>query len=436
MQADEEQLEITRERTGKRVAQTLRNALGICAVLGVPEKSRDRSSRMIARLKDDMGLTLDVAKRRANKVLTRVSRTKGMKQQRIAKSRSALLDVPGEKKSPVRSMLPMIARANDLVAGAGRVAQGAVKDTVKRSGEVFKELRKAAAAEMVISREVDEADELERVVTKGLGFGEKDSQGNKENFGLAMLPGWPLADLKAAIRHRSRSCTVLNLPLLPAETWSFNRDSLRDSTRRNSRHSKTSDATEELPTEELPRSDSQTEAKLYDDDAETDLASEYSRSNSGWSEREHLDEDEDEVSAPGTPGSLLVPTVITPVKSPMRSSLRSAKSPRSSQASETSYRSPLSSFQLWRRNTKDSNQSSVYFGRQSGEWDIGNRAKRKLQTMNNSVKGMAGFASEVAAKTVDKVKNFAMQRKLKRGIRHMEFNSKVLVRKEMKDGIH
>lgn len=39
---------------------------------------------------------------------------------------------------------------------------------------------------------------------------------------------------------------VLNLPLLPAETWSFNRDSLRDSTRRNSRHSKTSDATEEL----------------------------------------------------------------------------------------------------------------------------------------------------------------------------------------------
>jgi len=429
MQADEEQLEITRERTGKRVAQTLRNALGICAVLGVPEKSRDRSSRMIARLKDDMGLTLDVAKRRANKVLTRVSRTKGMKQQRIAKSRSALLDVPGEKKSPVRSMLPMIARANDLVAGAGRVAQGAVKDTVKRSGEVFKELRKAAAAEMVISREVDEADELERVVTKGLGFGEKDSQGNKENFGLAMLPGWPLADLKAAIRHRSRSCTVLNLPLLPAETWSFNRDSLRDSTRRNSRHSKTSDATEELPTEELPRSDSQTEAKLYDDDAETDLASEYSRSNSGWSEREHLDEDEDEVSAPGTPGSLLVPTVITPVKSPMRSSLRSAKSPRSSQASETSYRSPLSSFQLWRRNTKDSNQSSVYFGRQSGEWDIGNRAKRKLQTMNNSVKGMAGFASEVAAKTVDKVKNFAMQRKLKRGIRHMEFNSKVLVRK-------
>lgn len=31
-----------------------------------------RSSRMIARLKDDMGLTLDVAKRRANKVLTRV----------------------------------------------------------------------------------------------------------------------------------------------------------------------------------------------------------------------------------------------------------------------------------------------------------------------------------------------------------------------------
>lgn len=39
---------------------------------------------------------------------------------------------------------------------------------------------------------------------------------------------------------------VLNLPLLPAETWSFNRDSLRDSTRRNSRGSKTSDATEEL----------------------------------------------------------------------------------------------------------------------------------------------------------------------------------------------
>lgn len=53
-------------------------------------------------------------------------------------------------------------------------------------------------------------------------------------------------------------------------------------------------------------------------------------------------------------------------------------------ASETStYRSPLSSFQLWRRNTKDSNQSSVYFGRQSGEWDIGNRAKRKLQLDKN-----------------------------------------------------
>ncbi len=34
------------------------------------------------------------------------------------------------------------------------------------------------------------------------------SAGNKENFGLAMLPGWPLADLKAAVRHRSRSCTV------------------------------------------------------------------------------------------------------------------------------------------------------------------------------------------------------------------------------------
>lgn len=44
----------------------------------------------------------------------------------------------------------------------------------------------------------------------------------------------------------SSKTEVLNLPLLPAETWSFNRDSLRDSTRRNSRGSKTSDATEEL----------------------------------------------------------------------------------------------------------------------------------------------------------------------------------------------
>ena len=40
------------------------------------------------------------------------------------------------------------------------------------------------------------------------------SAGNKENFGLAMLPGWPLADLKAAIRHRSRSCTVRGTEVL------------------------------------------------------------------------------------------------------------------------------------------------------------------------------------------------------------------------------
>eukprot|EP00435_Cladocopium_sp_Y103_P007122 s542_g2.t1 len=166
-QGEEDQMEITRERTGKRGVQTLRNALGTCAVIAVPDQSGERLSRMIARLPEEMGLPLEVAKRRARKVVTRVFRSRGTKQQRIAKSRSALLDVPAERKGPVRSMLPMIARAEDLVAGAGRVAKDAMKDTVKRSGEVFKELRTAAAAELVISREVDEADELERVVTTG-----------------------------------------------------------------------------------------------------------------------------------------------------------------------------------------------------------------------------------------------------------------------------
>eukprot|EP00435_Cladocopium_sp_Y103_P069766 s719_g33.t3 len=119
---------------------------------------------MIARLPEEMGLPLEVAKRRARKVVTRVFRSRGTKQQRIAKSRSALLDVPAERKGPVRSMLPMIARAEDLVAGAGRVAKDAMKDTVKRSGEVFKELRKAAAAEVVISREAPGKEELLDVI--------------------------------------------------------------------------------------------------------------------------------------------------------------------------------------------------------------------------------------------------------------------------------
>jgi len=293
----EEEMEITRERPGKRGAQTLRNALGTCAVIAVPDQSGQRLSRMIARLPEEMGLPLDVAKRRARKVVTRVYRSRGTKQQRIAKSRSALLDTPGERKGPVRSMLPMIARAEDLVVGAGRVAKDAMKDTVKRSGEVFKELRKAAAAEVVISREVDEADDLERVVTTGLRFGEKETQGKPENLGLGILPGWPLADMRAALRHRSRTCTVITLPLLPPTTWQqIGRDSLRDShtSKRFSRTSKQSEEEQELTshstaTEERQKSEMpDTEAGLYEDDDQTDVNSEYSRSNSGWSANEEV----------------------------------------------------------------------------------------------------------------------------------------------------
>ncbi|CAL1149566.1 unnamed protein product, partial [Cladocopium goreaui] len=308
------------------------------AVIAVPDQSGQRLSRMIARLPEEMGLPLDVAKRRARKVVTRVYRSRGTKQQRIAKSRSALLDTPGERKGPVRSMLPMIARAEDLVVGAGRVAKDAMKDTVKRSGEVFKELRKAAAAEVVISREVDEADELERVVTTGLRFGEKETQGKPENLGLGILPGWPLADMRAALRHRSRTCTVITLPLLPPTTWQqIGRDSLRDShtSKRFSRTSKQSEEEQELTshstaTEERQKSEMpDTEAGLYEDDDQTDVNSEYSRFNSGWS----ANEEDAQTLSPGSTHSRDGDTrrsMRSSVRS-MASSLRSRKSRRSSQ---------------------------------------------------------------------------------------------------------
>ena len=40
--------------------------------------------------------------------------------------------------------------------------------------------------------------------------------GRSENLGLGILPGWPLADLRAALRHRSRTCTA---PWRTARTW-------------------------------------------------------------------------------------------------------------------------------------------------------------------------------------------------------------------------
>ncbi|CAK9036791.1 unnamed protein product, partial [Durusdinium trenchii] len=213
LQMEEDQLEIARERTGKqRGVQSLRNALGFSVVLAVPQKSERRHSRMIARLgsEDPMGhgIAVEVAKRRANHVAKRASRSLGKRQQRIQRSRTALLAdsaVPKERKNPVRSMLPVIAKAEDFVAGAKQVAKDAVRDTVKRSNEVFKELRKAAAAENV-SREVEDMDELGQVA-RGLRAPGADALGLKENFGLALLPGWPVAQLQSAFRHRARQCT-------------------------------------------------------------------------------------------------------------------------------------------------------------------------------------------------------------------------------------
>eukprot|EP00438_Fugacium_kawagutii_P010708 Skav212510 [mRNA] locus=scaffold2713:140549:150050:+ [translate_table: standard] len=119
-------------------------------------------------------------------------RSRGTKQQRIAKSRSALLDtVAVDSKSPVRgAFLPMIpgrqrramvaiSKAEEMMMGAGRVAKGAVKDTVPpepvRCEAFGRSLPRAAKGGdgggcrglPGGAARVDEADELERVLTRG-----------------------------------------------------------------------------------------------------------------------------------------------------------------------------------------------------------------------------------------------------------------------------
>ncbi|CAK9090864.1 unnamed protein product [Durusdinium trenchii] len=403
-------------------------------VLAVPQKSERRHSRMIARLgsEDPMGhgIAVEVAKRRANHVAKRASRSLGKRQQRIQRSRTALLAdsaVPKERKNPVRSMLPVIAKAEDFVAGAKQVAKDAVRDTVKRSNEVFKELRKAAAAENV-SREVEDMDELGQVA-RGLRAPGADALGLKENFGLALLPGWPVAQLQSAFRHRARQCTVVDLPLLPPLAFaSAQRESLaslglaaretlsgRDLEQRNlrlssqsrlsrfSRSSRTSELTEELKSQTTEvtegKSEGPEEALYMDEDADG-TTSDYSRSNSGWSVPDDGEDSADGSgpSGPSSPGIAPEP--------PKRGS-------RGSQRSMTSG--------LWLLN------------RASGDFDdLRTTAKKKLQRMNTSVQAFsqaaAGYASEAAAKAVNKVKNFALQRKL-RGMGRREFTSRVLVRK-------
>ncbi|CAJ1429640.1 unnamed protein product, partial [Effrenium voratum] len=239
--------ELAHEKTGRLRGQNLRNSLGtearqpgegraVLLVAGWP-------NRMIARLPEGSAralgansapegpkghaLALEEVKRKAQKLSARSK----VKRHKLRASRTALMaEMPRERYNPVRSMLPVWGKAEDFMMGAGSLAvstargaaqgavvaaKGAVKDTVKSYNEVMKELKRAAAAGSTYS-EQENGDEDDLIESEGLTSGRRmqNLQNDPSDLGLALLPGWPTADLRCLSQRAV--CAVIELPLLPA----------------------------------------------------------------------------------------------------------------------------------------------------------------------------------------------------------------------------
>eukprot|EP00439_Symbiodinium_sp_Y106_P017154 s2247_g2.t1 len=239
---------------GRGAKPMMRNRLGMKALLLVPDSrpvnyvvshlldgepwtSEIQASYKLACPEPIEATALDDAKRRAAVVMAKMSRIQRLHRRTfiLPPNRTLVTSASGERPyNPLLASVPTLARAEEVVLGAGNFAvgaaagaveaaagavweaAGAMKETVKRSNHVLKEFHKAVVA--------DEADDDEDFVpishARSLHEGRERAALRRmgpQDLGLALLPGWPTADMRqfSAIKARSAICAAVELPLMP-----------------------------------------------------------------------------------------------------------------------------------------------------------------------------------------------------------------------------